>query len=49
MRSLAMSSIEDSVKRRKVLQRLAEKEIFDAVKSEGVKSAETKMREIISG
>ena len=49
MRSLAMSSIEDSVKRRKVLQRLAEKEIFDAVKSEGVKSAEVKMREVISG
>ena len=49
MRSLAMSSIEDSVKRRKVLQRLAEKEIFDAVKSEGVKGAEVKMREIISG
>ena len=49
MRSLAMSSIEDSEKRRKVLQRLAEKEIFDAVKSEGVKIAEAKMREIISG
>ena len=49
MRSLAMSSIEDSVKRRKVLQRLAEKDIFDAVKSEGVKIAEVKMREIISG
>ena len=49
MRSLAMSSIEDSVKRRKVLQRLAEKDIFDAVKSEGVKSAEVKMREVISG
>ena len=49
MRSLAMSSIEDSVKRRKVLQRLAEKDIFDAVKSEGVKIAEAKMREIISG
>ena len=49
MRSLAMSSIKDSVKRRKVLQRLAEKDIFDAVKSEGVKIAEAKMREIISG
>ncbi len=49
MRSLAMSSIEDGVKRRKVLQRLAKKDIFDAVKDEGVKTAETKMREIISG
>jgi len=49
MRSLAMSSIEDSVKRRKVLQRLAEKDIFDAVKDEGIKNAEAKMREIISG
>ncbi len=48
MRSLAMSSIEDSVKRRKVLQRLAEKEIFDTVKSEGVKEAEARMRRIIS-
>ncbi|MDP6923656.1 MAG: bifunctional precorrin-2 dehydrogenase/sirohydrochlorin ferrochelatase [Candidatus Scalindua sp.] len=47
MRSLAMSSVEDSVKRRKVLQRLAEKDIFDAVKDEGVKSAEAKMRDII--
>lgn len=49
MRSLAMSSIEDSIKRRKVLQRLAKKDIFDAVKDEGVEAAETKMREIISG
>jgi len=47
MRSLAMSSVEDSVKRRKILQRLAEKDIFDTVKDEGVKGAETKMREII--
>jgi precorrin-2 dehydrogenase/sirohydrochlorin ferrochelatase len=47
MRSLAMSSIEDSVKRRKILQRLAEKDIFDTVKVEGVEGAEAKMREII--
>ncbi len=47
MRSLAMSSIEDSVKRRKVLQRLAEKDIFDTVRVEGVNGAETKMRGII--
>jgi precorrin-2 dehydrogenase/sirohydrochlorin ferrochelatase len=49
MRSLAMSTVEDSVKRRKILQRLAEKDIFDTVKDEGVESAETKMRVIISG
>ena len=49
MRSLAMSTVEESEKRRKVLQRLAEKDIFDAVKSEGVKSAEAKMRDVISG
>ncbi len=47
MRSLAMSTVEDSVKRRKILQRLAEKDIFDTVKDEGIKGAETKMREII--
>jgi siroheme synthase (precorrin-2 oxidase/ferrochelatase) len=44
-----MSTVEDSVKRRKILQRLAEKDIFDTVKDEGVESAETKMRVIISG
>ena len=47
MRCLAMSTVEDSVKRRKVLQRLAEKDIFDTVKDKGVKSAEAKMRDII--
>ena len=47
MRSIAMSSIKDRVKRRKILQRLAEKDIFDTVKDEGVKGAEAKMREII--
>ncbi len=47
MRTLAMSTVEDSVKRREILQRLAEKDIFDAVKDEGVKSAEAKMRDII--
>ncbi len=49
MRSLAMSTVEDSVKRRKILQRLAEKDIFDTVKGEGVESAEAKMRGIITG
>jgi precorrin-2 dehydrogenase/sirohydrochlorin ferrochelatase len=49
MRSLAMSSIENRVERRKVLQRLAKKDIFDAVKDEGVRAVEAKMREIISG
>jgi hypothetical protein len=32
-----------------LLQHLAEKDIFDAVKDEGVKNAEAKMRKIISG
>lgn len=49
MRSLAMSSIEDSLKRRKVLQRLAEKDFFDTVKVEGVECAEAKMRGVIFG
>ncbi len=49
MRSLAMSSVKDSVKRRKILQRLAEKDIFDTVRDEGVESAEIKMRGIIIG
>lgn len=47
MRSVAMSRVEDSVKRRKILQRLAEKDIFDIVKDDGIESAEAKMREII--
>ncbi len=47
MRGLAMSSVKDSVKRRKILQRLAEKDFFDSVKHEGVKGAEAKMRDVI--
>lgn len=48
MRSIAMSDIKDSAKRRKVLQRLAEKDILDIVKNKGVAVAEEKiMREII--
>ncbi len=47
MRSLAMSTVKDDAKRRKILQRLAEKDIFDTVKVEGVKSAKAKMRDII--
>jgi precorrin-2 dehydrogenase/sirohydrochlorin ferrochelatase len=48
MRSLAMSTVEDDAKRRRILQRLAEKDIFDTVKVEGVEGAEAKMRDIIS-
>ncbi|GAX62008.1 siroheme synthetase CysG [Candidatus Scalindua japonica] len=49
MRSLAMSTVEDGAKRRKILQRLAKKDIFDMVKDQGVESVEVKMRGIISG
>ena len=48
MRSLAMSTVEDDAKRRRILQRLAEKDIFDIVRVEGVEVAEAKMRDIIS-
>jgi len=45
MRSIAMSDIKDSDKRRKVLQRLAEKDILDIVKNKGVAEAEARIRE----
>ncbi len=45
MRSIAMSDIKDSAKRRKVLQRLAEKDILDIVKNKGVTEAEARIRE----
>lgn len=48
MRSIAMSDIKDSAKRRKVLRRMAEKDILDIVKNKGAAEAETKIREIIS-
>ena len=48
MRSLAMTTVEDDAKRRRILQRLAEKDIFDIVRVEGVEVAEAKMRDIIS-
>ncbi len=48
MRDVAMSDVKDKAKRRKILQRLAEKDILDIVKGKGVKDAEAKMREIIS-
>jgi precorrin-2 dehydrogenase/sirohydrochlorin ferrochelatase len=48
MRDVAMSDVKDKVKRRKILQRLAGKDILEFVKNKGVKDAETKMREIIS-
>ncbi len=48
MRDVAMSDVKDKAKRRKILKRLAEKDILDIVKGKGVKDAEVKMREIIS-
>ena len=45
MRSIAMSDIKDSAKRRKVLQRLAEKDILEIVKNKGVTEAEARIRE----
>ena len=48
MRDVAMSDVKDKVKRRKILQRLAGKDILEFVKNKGVKDAEAKMREIIS-
>ena len=47
MRSIAMSDIKDSAKRRKVLRRLAEKDILDIVKNKGGAEAEARMREIM--
>jgi hypothetical protein len=40
-----MSDIKDSAKRRKVLQRLAEKDILEMVKNKGVTEAEARIRE----
>jgi precorrin-2 dehydrogenase/sirohydrochlorin ferrochelatase len=48
MRDVAMSDVNDKAKRRKILQRLAGKDILEIVKIKGVKDAEAKMREIIS-
>lgn len=48
MREAAMSDVTDKDKRRKILQRLAGKDILDIVKNKGLKDAEAKMREIIS-
>lgn len=45
MRSIAMSDIKDSTKRRKVLQSLAEKDILEIVKNKGVTEAEARIRE----
>ncbi|OHC00786.1 MAG: siroheme synthase [Planctomycetes bacterium RIFCSPLOWO2_12_FULL_39_13] len=49
MRSIAMSDIKNSAKRRKVLQRMAEKDILDIMKNKGVTEAEARMREIMFG
>ena len=47
MRNVAMDDIKDDKKRRKILQRLAEKDILEIVKTKGIKEAEAKMRGII--
>ncbi|MDR4499112.1 MAG: bifunctional precorrin-2 dehydrogenase/sirohydrochlorin ferrochelatase [Candidatus Scalindua sp.] len=47
MRALALSEIKDDLKRRKILQRLAENDMLEIVKARGTKEAETKMRQII--
>jgi precorrin-2 dehydrogenase / sirohydrochlorin ferrochelatase len=44
MRSIAMSDIKDSAKRRKALRRMAEKDILDIVKNKGVAEAEARIR-----
>ncbi|MDR4504649.1 MAG: bifunctional precorrin-2 dehydrogenase/sirohydrochlorin ferrochelatase [Candidatus Scalindua sp.] len=47
MRTLALSEVTDDLKRRKILQRLAENDMLEIVKTRGAKEAETKMRQII--
>ncbi len=47
MRNIAMSDVKDDSKRKKILQRLAEKDILEIVKTKGTEEAEAKMREII--
>ncbi len=47
MRNIAMSDVKDDAKRREILQRLAEKDILEIVKTKGTNEAEAKMREII--
>ena len=47
MRALALSEIKDDLKRRKILQRLAENDMLEIVKTRGAKEAEMKMRQII--
>ncbi len=47
MRDIAISDVKDDAKRRKILQRLAEKDILEIVKTKGTEEAEAKMREII--
>ena len=48
MRDVAMCDVNDKAKRRKILQRLAGKDILEIVKIKGIEDAEAKMREIIS-
>ena len=47
MRALALSEITDDLKRRKILQRLAENDMLEIVKTRGTKEAEVQMRKII--
>ncbi len=47
MRNIAMSDVKDDSKRKKILQRLADKDILEIVKTKGTEEAEAKMSEII--
>ncbi|MFQ5965954.1 MAG: bifunctional precorrin-2 dehydrogenase/sirohydrochlorin ferrochelatase [Candidatus Scalinduaceae bacterium] len=48
MRNVAMSTVKDDAKRRRILQRLAEKDILEIVKTKGTEEAEAEMRKIIN-
>lgn len=47
MRNIALSNVKDDVERRRKLQRLADKDILEILKTKGLKEVEEKMREII--
>lgn len=49
MRNVALSEVKDDAKRRKILQRLAEKDMLEIVKTKGTEEAEAKMKEVIFG
>lgn len=48
MRIVALSEVKDDARRRKILQRLAERDMLEIVKTKGVEEAEARMRKIIS-